>query len=58
MAAHRKLLSVATPIPLSNLKLMLDALDTNNPDACIVRHMNGQLIVEEPHPTIVAGEGA
>lgn len=57
MSAHRKLLSVATPICLSNLKIMLDALDTNVPDTCIVRHMNGQLIIEEPHPTIVV-EGA
>lgn len=48
MAKHKRLLSVGTPVKLANLRLALDSIDTDSPNECIVRHMNGQLIIEEP----------
>lgn len=53
---NRKLLSVGTPVKLGNLRTLLDTvadgLDTDD-NECIVRHQNGQLIVERPEPTLV-----
>lgn len=48
MAKNRRILSVGTPIRLSNLRIMLEAIEPLRPDDCIVKHYDGQLIVEEP----------
>lgn len=50
MAKKRKLLRVGTPIPLSSLRRHLEEI-TDSGDA-IVRHQNGELIVEEPVETL------
>lgn len=52
MAKNRKLLRVGTPIKLSKLTALLDAVDADDPDNTIVLHYNGELIVEEPQPTL------
>lgn len=52
MAKNRKLLRVGTPVRLSQLRTLLEAADTADPENTIVYHYNGELIVEEPVPTL------
>lgn len=55
MAQNRKLLRVGTPIRYSKLIALLDAVDCADPENTIVLHRNGELIIEEPVPTLVDG---
>lgn len=52
MAKNRKLLRVGTPVRLSQLRALLDAVDAADAANTIVYHYNGELIVEEPVPTL------
>lgn len=51
MVKKRKLLRVGTPIPLASLRRHLEEIPADVPDA-IVRHQNGELIVEAPVETL------
>lgn len=52
MPKARELLRVGLPFRLKELRAILDMLDGSQ-DNTIVRHYNGSLIIEEPHPMIV-----
>ena len=44
---NRKLLRIGTPVKLSRLRQLLDAVDAHDPENTIVLHHNRELIVEE-----------
>lgn len=46
----RELLRVGVPIGLGRLVALLEAFGA--PSTATVRHFNGQLIIEEPNPTL------
>lgn len=50
MAKNRKLLRVGTPLPLTSLLKHLEAIEQR--DDATVRHINGELVVEVPQPTL------
>lgn len=52
MPKNRKLLSVGTPVTLANLLVLLGAVETGDPAGCIVKHRDGQLIIEETQATL------
>lgn len=61
MAKNRKLLSVGTPVRLSHLialcETVADGLESvEAANECVVRHSNGQLIIERPEATLVVDE--
>lgn len=53
MAKNRKLLRIGVPVRLDRLRVLLENVDTDKPDEVIVSHYNGELIVEEPDPTLL-----
>lgn len=54
---NRKLLTIGLPVKLSNLRSLLDSIDTETPGECIVRHHDRQLIVEEPAAALAFDAG-
>lgn len=51
---NRRVVRIAVPAKLSNLIQMLEAADVADPDDTIVLYSRGELVVEEPQPTLIA----
>lgn len=49
---NRRVLSIGMPVKLSSLQVLLEHAQVERPNDCIVRHYDGQLIIEEPQPTL------
>lgn len=52
MAKNRKVLRLGTPVKLSSLLTHLNLIDEDEAAEAIVRHINGELVVEVPQPTL------
>lgn len=50
---NRRVVRIAVPAKLSKLIQMLEAADVIDPDDTIVLYSRGELVVEEPQPTLV-----
>lgn len=48
----KKLIRIATPATLSQLMTVLGTIDVDEHPDAVVSHRNGELMVEEPQPTL------